>query len=176
MSMFPAKDAKRGTEKEIWLDTAEREHAITLRVLEAFPADQLDLKPTPRSTSARDLAFLFVREQTLLAKALTTGFDWSVPPSPAPAPAKMPEILQALRDAHAKVIDLVRGMSEEDLKGKTAHFFTGPKQMDHIPMMHFLWMLLHDQIHHRGQMTVYNRLAGGKVPSVYGPSADEPWR
>jgi uncharacterized damage-inducible protein DinB len=28
--------------------------------------------------------------------------------------------------------------------------------------------------HHRGQLTVYIRLAGGKVPSIYGPSADDP--
>jgi len=27
--------------------------------------------------------------------------------------------------------------------------------------------------HHRGQMTVYLRLLGAKVPSVYGPSADD---
>jgi uncharacterized damage-inducible protein DinB len=28
--------------------------------------------------------------------------------------------------------------------------------------------------HHRGQLTVYLRLNGAKVPSVYGPSADDP--
>ena len=33
---------------------------------------------------------------------------------------------------------------------------------------------LHDQIHHRGQFSVYLRLAGAKVPSIYGPTADEP--
>ena len=27
--------------------------------------------------------------------------------------------------------------------------------------------------HHRGQMTVYLRLMGAKVPSLYGPSADD---
>jgi uncharacterized damage-inducible protein DinB len=27
--------------------------------------------------------------------------------------------------------------------------------------------------HHRGQMTVYLRLLGARVPSVYGPSADD---
>ena len=27
--------------------------------------------------------------------------------------------------------------------------------------------------HHRGQLTVYLRLAGAKVPSIYGPSADD---
>ena len=33
-----------------------------------------------------------------------------------------------------------------------------------------------DSIHHRGQLSVYIRPAGGKVPSIYGPSGDEPWR
>jgi uncharacterized damage-inducible protein DinB len=40
----------------------------------------------------------------------------------------------------------------------------------------FIWyMVLLDHIHHRGQMSVYVRLAGGKVPSIYGPSGDDPW-
>jgi uncharacterized damage-inducible protein DinB len=88
----------------------------------------------------------------------------------------MPEILEALRKTHAQVLELVRDMPEAELKTRTVQFFTGPKQMGDVPLMHFLWMVLHDQIHHRGQMTVYNRLAGGKVPFIYGPSADEPWR
>lgn len=173
--LFPAPDASRGGEKDLWLETAQREHATTLRVLEAFPADQLELKPTPKSTSARDLAFLFVREQGLLARALTTGFDWSQPPTPAPAPATLGEIISALRDAHEKVLGLVRGLSEEELRTRTARFFTGPKQMGDVRLMDFLWMVLHDQIHHRGQMSVYIRLAGGRVPSIYGPSGDESW-
>ena len=37
------------------------------------------------------------------------------------------------------------------------------------------WFLLHDQIHHRGQFSIDLRMADGKVPSIYGPTADEPW-
>ena len=37
----------------------------------------------------------------------------------------------------------------------------------------FLLMMICDQINHRGQMTVYIRLAGGLVPSIYGTSADD---
>ena len=33
--------------------------------------------------------------------------------------------------------------------------------------------VLNHMIHHRGQLSVYLRLVGGKVPGVYGPSADE---
>ena len=42
-------------------------------------------------------------------------------------------------------------------------------------MRDFLWMILCDQIHHRGQFSIYLRMADGKVPSIYGPTADEPW-
>jgi uncharacterized damage-inducible protein DinB len=38
-----------------------------------------------------------------------------------------------------------------------------------------LWIELFDHIHHRGQISVYMRLAGAKLPSIYGPTADEPF-
>ena len=37
-----------------------------------------------------------------------------------------------------------------------------------------LWLFFFDAIHHRGQLSTYIRPMGGKVPSIYGPSADEP--
>jgi uncharacterized damage-inducible protein DinB len=33
--------------------------------------------------------------------------------------------------------------------------------------------VLNHMAHHRGQLTVYLRLNEGKVPAIYGPSADE---
>jgi uncharacterized damage-inducible protein DinB len=54
-------------------------------------------------------------------------------------------------------------------------FVTGPKQMSDLRRLDVLWFLLNDQIHHRGQFSVYLRIAGGKVPSIYGPSGDEKW-
>ena len=38
----------------------------------------------------------------------------------------------------------------------------------------FVWGMFFDAIHHRGQLTTYLRPMGGKVPSIYGPSADDP--
>lgn len=35
------------------------------------------------------------------------------------------------------------------------------------------WSLLFDAVHHRGQLTTYLRPMGSKVPSIYGPSADD---
>ncbi len=36
-------------------------------------------------------------------------------------------------------------------------------------------MFLNHLVHHRAQLGVYLRLNGVAVPSIYGPSADEPW-
>ena len=47
--------------------------------------------------------------------------------------------------------------------------------MGELRRMDVLWFLLHDSIHHRGQFSIYLRMVDGKVPSIYGPSADEPW-
>ena len=38
----------------------------------------------------------------------------------------------------------------------------------------FLWLFFFDAIHHRGQLSTYIRPMGGKVPSIYGPSGDDP--
>jgi uncharacterized damage-inducible protein DinB len=68
----------------------------------------------------------------------------------------------------------VENMPDSRLSEKVT-FFTGPKQMGMVPISEVLWLMLMDSIHHRGQLSVYVRMAGGKVPSIYGPSADEPW-
>ena len=157
------------------LAAMEREHATTVRVLRAYPADRLDLQPHPKSKTARDLAWLFVQEQGLVEKALTTGFDWSTPPSaPPPVPDTLDEIVAAFDGAHARVVGIVRGMGEDELQ-QTVQFFVAPKTLGDIPKLDFLWFLLHDQIHHRGQFSVYLRMADARVPSIYGPTADEPW-
>ena len=72
------------------------------------------------------------------------------------------------------MLDLITQTPDDALHG-TVKFFVAPGTLGDIPKIQFLWFLGCDQIHHRGQMSVYLRMAGGKVPSIYGPSADEPW-
>ena len=154
----------------------ERETEITLRVLRAFPDEQLDLKPHPRLKSARELAWLLVREQSMLQDALGPGFDWSKKQPPFPdAPRTMREIADALADGLRRTLSTLR-QGDDDRLQRPVSWFTGPGAMSDIPMGQFLWFILHDQIHHRGQFSVYLRMAEGKVPSIYGPSADEPWK
>ncbi|HEX6371745.1 MAG TPA: DinB family protein, partial [Longimicrobium sp.] len=135
-SAAPAEgSAPSSSPRDTFLRALEREHATTVRVLRAYPPDKLDLKPHPRSKSARELAFLFIMEQVLAQKAMTTGFDWSTPPAgPPPAPEMMDEIIAAFEQGHAKMVERVREMTEEELGG-TARFFVAPKTLGDIPMM-----------------------------------------
>lgn len=158
-----------------FLAAFEREHPVTLRVLGAYPSDKLDLKPHAKCKSARDLAWEFVKEQGLAETALTRGLDWSKPfPAAPPAPASLEDILAALQRGHQKVVEVVKAMSQAEL-GRPVKFPVAPKTLADVPKLQLLWMLLCDQIHHRGQFSIYLRMAEGKVPSIYGPTADEPW-
>ena len=163
------------SKKATFLANYDREHETTMRVLRAYPADQLDLKPSPKSNSARDVAWIFVLERYLGIKVWNDEFAKGLVKGNAPkAPEDWSELLAALEKAHKEFRAVVEAASEEELE-EQVHFFTAPKTMGPITKHEWLWFLLHDQIHHRGQLSVYLRMAGGKLPSIYGPTADEPW-
>jgi uncharacterized damage-inducible protein DinB len=44
------------------------------------------------------------------------------------------------------------------------------------PAVSYLGFGNNHSIHHRGQLAAYIRSMGGKVPAIYGGSADEPWK
>jgi uncharacterized damage-inducible protein DinB len=161
------------TPVQVFLDVFERECQTTIRVLRAYPEDKADLRPHPKSKSARELAFIFALEQGLMLGVLGDKLDFSG--KPPEAPPTIAACIDAFEDGRRKVVAAVNALSEEKLSG-TVKFMVAPKQMGDIPTMDFLWYILFDQIHHRGQFSVYLRMADAKVPSIYGPTADEPWR
>jgi len=167
-------DSRTLSPKARFAEVFAKESATTLKVLRAYPIDQHSLKPHDRSNSAMGLAWTFVVEQTMLRRALKKEqmFDEKGFGSP---PDAWPTIVGMFENGLAETIAVLQEPGNQQLDG-TVMFFTGPKQMGEVPLHEFVWFMLFDQIHHRGQMSVYLRLAGGKVPSIYGPSADEPWR
>jgi uncharacterized damage-inducible protein DinB len=166
----PATSSTRDT----YLDVYEQEHARTMRVLRAYPKDKAELQPHPKCKTARELAWMFVMEQGGIEKALTTGFDWTKPAESPRAPESFDAILEAFEKGHKHVAGLISAQRDEELY-ETVQFPTGPGRISDVPKIQFLWTMLHDQIHHRGQFSIYLRMADGKVPAIYGPSADEKW-
>ncbi len=160
------------SEKDMFLQTWEREFKTTLNVLKAYPHDKLDMKPSEKSKSARDLAFVFTGEQGIVDMVLKGKIDFSGP-SPS-APKTIQELITSYEQSVAANMSRVKEMSDADYNSMIG-WYVAPKTPGQVRKADVLWVTLMDMVHHRGQMSVYLRLAGAKVPSIYGPTADEPW-
>jgi hypothetical protein len=120
------------TAKDVFLQTSDHEHATTMRVLRAYPPDKLDLRPHPKSKSARELAWVFVMERALGTMVWNDQFAKGVPPgTPPPPPESWSALLDAVEKAHSDFRALIESTSEERLREKV-HFFTAPKTMGEI--------------------------------------------
>ena len=144
----------------------EFEFATTMRVWKAYPEDKLDLRPAEKSRSASELIRTFVYEELVCGAAMRGD------PISALAAHRLPDnlgdVLETFDRIHQEVQSLVAQAPDEVLDRVTD--FYGHQ----ISVLEVLWAELLDQIHHRGQLSVYLRLAGARVPSIYGPTADEP--
>src|SRR5882762_9006163 len=91
-----------------------------------------------------------------------------VPAPISPRPSTMAAVITALREAFKKFDAAVDGLTEEAFH-RTVNFYGLT-----LPLSAALMIELLDHIHHRGQFTIYSRMAGARVPQIYGPSRDEP--
>jgi uncharacterized damage-inducible protein DinB len=148
----------------------EGEIQTTVRVLQAVPSGHLDYRPDAKSKTGLGLVRHLALEDEWLLNCIANG-AFTQPPddsdacgimSPADAAARYREKVPA-------ALNRVRAMSGEQL-AKTIDLF-GVVQ---APGVNFLAMALKHSVHHRGQLSTYLRAMGGKVPGIYGPSADTP--
>ncbi|HVZ48600.1 MAG TPA: DinB family protein [Gemmatimonadaceae bacterium] len=156
-----------------YADQLAQEMRTTLKVMRAFPADQAGFQPHPRSGSAMQLFHTFGVEQNAALMAVNGNLDLAKAFSMT-VPATLADAIDSFERAATSVVTAARSAGP-DAWHRPQPFFTGPQQMGQVPAGAIASMMLADQIHHRGQLSVYLRMAGGKVPSIYGPSADEPW-
>jgi uncharacterized damage-inducible protein DinB len=142
------------------------EFATTMKVLRAYPEDKLDMKPAEKSRTARELIVTLIREEYVCRGAMRG--DLRRADSPESMPQGLEDMLEMLNQIHNEVQNTIAQAGDEELNRIIDFYGYQIRAID------ALWAELHDQIHHRGQFSVYLRLVGAKVPSIYGPTADEP--
>jgi len=159
------------TDREFFIKTVDDEIPRFDRVFKALP-DELDekVKHHPRNNSAAQIVRTMVTEAPTFPTFLNSGsIDWSKVKKPVgKTVSKLAEVFkQSLEEAN----EIIKDMTENDWNSK-AVMLVGKKVEWQTTKGSMAWGLILDLIHHRGQISMYIRPHGGKVPSIYGPSAD----
>ena len=81
-------------------------------------------------------------------------------------------LIQALDQTAADARKALEKATDDHLK-TTWRLKARGTVVQEAPRYEMIQDTLNHWAHHRGQMTVYLRLMGAKVPALYGPSADE---
>jgi hypothetical protein len=150
-----------------FLKVWEKEAATTRKVISRIP-DGSDYRPDPKSRIAREIAWLIVREEVVLAEGLEKGvLEWAE----VPTPPTIKEVLDAYD--RANLVKRVQAVDAARWEGRVPFMMQGQEVMNETGAEN-AWGFLLDIIHHRGQLTTYLRAMGSTVPQIYGPSADEP--
>lgn len=140
-----------------------------IRVLKAVPPDQAAYRPHPRSTCAGDLVWLLASELGD-ACALVDQGQVSYVARPAPTVAESVAAYERNAEALEKRVAALNDAAWD----RKARFLVDGKVVWETSLGDMLFGFLFDAIHHRGQLSSYLRPMGAKVPSIYGPSADDP--
>jgi uncharacterized damage-inducible protein DinB len=161
--------------REFFIQRWEQEYPAFVRIFKALPANALDYRPHPRSRSAGELvALLLASQQGCIElcksrKSMYDGIRWNEPKEFG----KLEEMIATYERDH----DALRVQLHELDAGawnRQAWLIRGSEEMLlKNTIGGLLWISLFDVVHHRGQLSTYIRPMGGKVPSIYGPSADE---
>jgi uncharacterized damage-inducible protein DinB len=155
--------------QKFFVDRWESELPAFRKVLAAMPSDKLDYKPHERSTGAGDLAWQLAEEQRSLVDLLDNGtIQWEQ----RERPKSTDELVAAWDDATEKLRGKLKNLDEAKAAGP-AKFVVGGHDAWTDTVSNMLWGFLFDMVHHRGQLSTYLRPMGGKVPAIYGPSADD---
>ncbi len=140
-----------------------------LKVLKAVPKERHDYRPDPKARTAIDLAWLLAYEEQALADLVEKGVvEWK----DTPPPRNQDEIVKTYERAATVINDRLAGLDEAGWERNVRMMMGGTPWEQ--PLSEMVWGFLFDAIHHRGQLSTYLRPMGGKVPSIYGPSADDP--
>jgi uncharacterized damage-inducible protein DinB len=160
--------------KDALLPEFDHEMAVARKVIERVDANQLGWQPHEKSMTlgrlATHIAEIPMWGVTILGEPEFNMVSGSYTPTKCDTVA---EIL-ALFDAQTtKIRALLDTKTDAELMSIWA-FKQDGKELFAMPRAAAWrsWVMNH-LIHHRGQLSVYLRQTGSKVPSIYGPSADE---
>jgi uncharacterized damage-inducible protein DinB len=175
--IFWAMDGESGMKiKDFLLAELEREVDRSRHALEQVPAGKYDWKPHEKSMILGYLANMVATIPTWITMEINQAELDVAPANGGKMDQKRldesKELLQALDKASADARTAFEKTTDEHLQTNWRLLARGQVVME-APRYVMIQDTINHWAHHRGQMTVYLRLLGAKVPAIYGPSADD---
>jgi uncharacterized damage-inducible protein DinB len=162
--------------KDFLLAELDREVERSRRALEQVPEGNSDWKPHEKSMAFGYLANMVATIPMWITMQLTKDELDIAPKDGGKFEMKQlntsAEYIEALDNAAAGAREAFGKTSDEHLKTNW-QLKAGGNVVAEAPRHEMIQDSLLHLAHHRGQMTVYLRLMGAKVPAIYGPSADD---
>lgn len=150
------------------LPALKNEHRITRKMIEAIPPGKGDYRPDSNSMSAFEVAWHLAGSENLFLEAVAAGeFDYSKTKRPAWL-QNGADVVGWYTETFERNFNRLTGLSSEQLL-KVVDF----RGLFQLPAVVYLQFAINHSIHHRGQLSVYLRPMGAKVPSIYGESFDD---
>ena len=157
------------TNREFHLQCRKNETLAFQRVLNALPADRFQYTPHDKSQTALKIVGTLIAEAQACSGLAKHGeFTFGAMPELTAA-----DQVAAFVKAWDGLLHDVEHMDETTWAKPGRLLIDGQVRLEQ-PIGQLCWLFFFDAIHHRGQLSSYIRPMGGRVPSIYGPSGDDP--
>jgi uncharacterized damage-inducible protein DinB len=150
---------------QMFTEGLEREYAITRKIIAAVPEGNKNYRPDDNARTAFALASHIATSEVFFLDGILKGEFKRENPIEFTSVA---EIVAYYEREFPAALAKVKAMPAEKL-ARNINFFSF-----NLPAVSYLGFVNNHSIHHRGQLAVYLRPMGSKVPCIYGGSFDEP--
>jgi uncharacterized damage-inducible protein DinB len=160
--------------RSLMVDVLAQEIGVTARVLARIPEHRRDYRPDPKSRSAWELAWHAAADVWFLEGIANLRFEPNPDQTHANPCSSGPALAEWYEARAAEALQRIRSMPVELLRSPVVLGGVAEQSGQAHPAFLYLLFAHTHMVHHRGELVVYLRPMGAQVPSIYGPSADEP--
>jgi uncharacterized damage-inducible protein DinB len=157
------------TEQAQFLAAWQQETQSTVKLLQALPVNQYDFRPDATGRSLGELAWHLAEIDGYISEGVVARrFDFSLKLPGLERPRSVAALAEGYTRVHAESVARIAALSPADFDRPVPFMGHDLRAGD------ILWsVLLMHLVHHRGQLALMCRLAGGVPPGLFGPSREE---
>lgn len=153
---------------DLYLTDLGYETMVTRKTLAALPDAGQSYRPDPVTRTAGETAWHIALSEEWFLRSILSG-EFGMPDEQAPSDTSTSSLVAYYEGTVLPLLNQIKSLPPEKLAAPMDFF-----GMFQNAAVTYLGFMLRHSVHHRGQLAAMLRGAGGKVPNIYGGSADEP--